>query len=547
MNSSERELASPSKELCKECRKYVMTAEDKLSYAKACELLNHHLEDHPLACACPSKEPPAIPGKAEETKSCSDKCGSEALFVPPCLYGLFRKEIEVGFANKGVDDSIGLMFISCLAQDDCKTTSLDLRNNELTAKFGDLFLQFMKGNESINKVMLGNFQIVRVGGNKVSKDVIERIEKIARRNSAEHISDLSECSSSVTYKLLSKMQNKYYTAVENHSLKAEIKTLWAHAFAGRITIRKADIERVARCLDAKASSRLMKSVIESVYGYSDKDLFLSTCNNSIIEVISIRHNVGIKYYANMHDKYYPVLVNRKIYMLIKNSKELYIAHLPDCVRTKNCKVTKGASRHLPQSFVSAFPIGVSHIASIGYNNTGTFLSFQLYNISSNSWTTLPSVPISGHLHFAAWPFAERAACVVTEDYRLFSIDLLDLESGWQTHALKIFDSEYAYRYKPNVSAVQLTPCSSLVVIDRWNENSPFFCDIIMCVLDHKKGTAKVKLKLWDSSDEPRAGPLRLVQGKYIYGKRRASRFNISQKKLECSRELCIQPNYTIFY
>eukprot|EP00826_Nyctotherus_ovalis_P051577 TRINITY_DN6451_c0_g1_i5.p1 TRINITY_DN6451_c0_g1~~TRINITY_DN6451_c0_g1_i5.p1 ORF type:complete len:267 (+),score=25.83 TRINITY_DN6451_c0_g1_i5:162-962(+) len=266
-----------------------------------------------------------------------------------------------------------------------------------------------------------------------------------------------------------------------------------------------------------------------------------------MKVISIKHNIGIDYYVNMHEKFYSVLVNRRVYMLVKDSKELYIAHLPDCVKTKKCKVTRGASRHLSQSFVSAFPIGVSYIASIGYDSTETILSFQLYNIHANSWATFPAVSIDSYFHFTAWLFSSHIVYVITENYRLFSIDLLDLESGWRTHSLKIFDSEYAYRYKPDISAVQLTPCSSLVIIDNWNENSPFFCDIIMCVLDHKKKIVKVKLKLWDSSDEPKANPLRLFQGKYICGKRIASRFNISQKQLECKREFCIQYNHTMFY
>jgi len=287
---------------------------------------------------------------------------------------------------------------------------------------------------------------------------------------------------------------------------------------------------------------LLQSVIDYTYKQCDDDLFINVVNNEVIEVISIKQKVGITYYVNVKQSYYPVLINRKLYMVILDSDELYVASLSDIDTIKRCAVTKCTSRKYLQTFVSAFPIGISHIACIGYYKYTTNLTCQIYNIAKNSWISLPNVPVNMLLSFTAWLFSEEIIYVFANNNILFSINLMNTEEGWKASSLVIPNSD------PNTdfAAVQISYYESLLIADGLKTSLEDCYGVKMYVVDHKTRLAKLRVDTWDHNSKL-LNPLRLSKEKYLYGKRRDTYFKIDKENLRKGPWISIIPNDINFY
>jgi len=113
-----------------------MTSEEKTNYTKANELTKQPLRHHPFACYCKLQTSTQTDNKDTDgilpiafyfSMNYNTIAPSiENVFIPCSLFDLFFSETELDFSNKGLNDHIGCMIITCLMQDKCKVIALDL-------------------------------------------------------------------------------------------------------------------------------------------------------------------------------------------------------------------------------------------------------------------------------------------------------------------------------------------------------------------------------------------------------------------------------------
>ena len=285
----------------------------------------------------------------------------------------------------------------------------------------------MNTNNAILKIMLCKL-LYKIGGNKIGKRITNEIYKICARKSADSIADISSYNNNEIMILLNKFSDIYGKEVEEHKLKEKIKELWFNAFSKKLILSKSLLERLIRCIKFKQSMNITSKVIDDIYNSADADFFISSPTPSEVNIISLKHKVGIKYYLDMKKDYYSILINKKLYMIVHNSKEMYIGHLPELIKIKVCKITQAASRKFEQGFSFPLAIGSKYIVCIGY---GKALHCQIYTIHNDSWSAMPDVPIANKFDiFTVWSFDERFVYVFLDKKHLFYIDLYDTESNW---------------------------------------------------------------------------------------------------------------------
>lgn len=459
----------------------------------------------------------------------------------------FDSGLKLG--GMSICDQVGFLLFAYVVSAKSGVKEIDLSlcfsnsvgNNKLTESFGHFILQFMRGNESITKLSLG--------GNSISPNTIKEIDKQVKRNVSRVLGDMSKEETKEEIKIADAVLRPSFSRDSNDSAKVA-KLFWFGISAGSRRVAKSDLDRVSCCRNSKASSNMLQSVINFTHKHADMDLCVNPYNPSVVEIMSLKHKVAVRYNLGICLSYNPVVVKGKVYMVIENSDRLYCATLPNTVNTKQCGTTQLASRRYSQSFAVPLALSCTHIICIGFMLYRNVLLCQIYNVATNSWKVFPCVPTNGDaLSFAAWLSTERYVHVLTHSGWLYTLDVLDSESDWAETRLEWPENHLTPL--ADLIGLEYDMGKSLIVRDGdrvgREGREEFRANVFIYMLDHRNNTVQSYIRVCEQSLKVKASVLRLYKGKYLYGRRRKTCYSLQGKNLAFDNEYSIKPNNFDFY